>query len=326
MFYELFVDTLYYLFCRYFEFNKYFNLINVIVWTLTVKSRLKSYQATRYTEEAEKLGIKLKHVCSEDFEIVEPSDQKNKIWHKGRYIKVPDVLITRLTGMKYFSHALVRLLKSMGVIVINSPSAIEIADDKLRTIQVLTANNLPIPKSILAKYPVDIDFIANKLGFPLIMKTVNGAKGEGVLLFDNYNQFKDVITVLHKATEGKANIIFQEFISNSYGRDLRVYVVGDRAVGAVIRQGASGQFKANVSAGGNANPYKLSPDISKLAVKAAKVLGLTIAGVDLLIDEDKFLISEVNATPSFKGFETTANINVPKMILEYALRLKSKLR
>ena len=293
------------------------------IWVLMRKERLKTYQTIRFKEEAEYLGIRLRHVCAEDFEIVEPSDEPQKIWYRGRYISAPDVLITRVTGMSYFSFAFVRLLQRMGVTVMNNANSIELADDKLRTIQVLSAKGLPIPKSILAKSPVDTEYIGNQLGYPLIMKTVHGAKGEGVLLFENHTQFKDVITVLEKATEGKTNLIFQRYIASSFGRDVRVFVVGDQAIGAVMRQGAEGQFKANVSAGGSAHYFSLDKSLSNLAVQASQALGLSIAGVDFLFDGDQFLIGEVNSSPSIQGFETASKTNVPRLILEYALKLKS---
>jgi len=293
------------------------------IWVLTRKERLKTYQASRFKEEAEYLGVQLRHVCAEDFEIVEPSDKPDKIWYKGKYISIPDVLITRVTGMSYFSFAFVRLLQRMGVLVMNSASSIELAEDKLRTVQVLTAKGLPIPKSILAKFPVDTDYIGQQLGYPLIMKTVHGAKGEGVVLFENQSQFKDVITVLQKATEGKTNLIFQRYIASSFGRDVRVFVVGDQAIGAVMRQGAEGQFKANVSAGGSAHYFALDKQLADLAVEASQALGLSIAGVDFLFDGEGFLIGEVNSSPSFQGFETDSKANVPRLILEYALKIKS---
>jgi gamma-F420-2:alpha-L-glutamate ligase len=289
------------------------------VWVLTKKDRIKNYQAGRFQEEAEYLGIRLQHVCAEDFEIIEPSDSEGKIWYKGRYVGLPDVLITRVTGMTYFGHALVRLFEKMGVKVMNTSHSIELAEDKLRTIQVLSRKNLPVPKSILAKFPVDLDYVTEKLTFPMIMKTVLGAKGEGVLMYENYNQLKDVTTILQKTTEGKVNLIFQEFIKASFGKDIRVFVVGNKAIGAVIRKGAEGQFKANVSAGGSAEFYSISPDLAKLAVEASQALGLAISGVDFLIDENQYWIGEVNSSPSFEGFEKTAKINVPKIILEHIL-------
>lgn len=290
------------------------------VWVLVREGKRKTHHALRLKEEAEFLGVNLTHVCAEDFEIIEPSDEASKIWFNGEYVKIPDVLITRVTGMSYFSLALVRLLEGMGCKVMNSAASIESAEDKLRTIQILTTKNLPIPTSILAKYPVDIDYVSERLGFPLIMKTVFGAKGEGVLMFDNYNQLKDVTHILQKTTEGKVNLIFQHFVANSFGRDLRVFVIGGRAVGAVVRKGQEGQFKANVAAGGSAEKFELSDELAALAVEASGALGLSIAGVDFLFDEGKLLIGEINSSPSFDGFEAAAGVNVSHLVLEYAIK------
>ena len=294
------------------------------VWVLTRKEKIKKYQADRLREEAKSLEITLRHVCSEDFEIFEPSDHPKKIFRKGKLVKVPDVLITRITAASYFDFALIRLLKRQGVVIMNDPHAIEIAQDKLRTTQVLTGKNLPVPASVLAKFPVDVDIISEKIGFPLIMKTVLGAKGEGVLLFENKRQFKDVATILHHQTDGRTNLIFQKFIKNSHGRDLRVMVIGNKAIGCAIRQAGEGDFRANVHAGGSAGKFEMTQEISELAIAATKALNLEISGVDLLFGDDKFYIAEVNSSPSFDGFEQVTNINVAKKILQRAKYLAKK--
>lgn len=296
------------------------------VWILTKKTRFNDEQAQNFKEEAKKLGVGIKHVCASDFEIIEPAEFPQKILYKGKPIKIPDALITRISSMSYFSLALVRLLEKMGVFVLNSAKSIETAEDKLKTIQILTIKHLPIPNSILAKFPVNPDFIESKLGYPVILKTVLGAKGEGVLLLENKHQFEDVTKLLHKSTEGKTNLIFQKYIKKSAGKDIRVLVIGNKAVGAAMRKGTKGHFKSNVSAGGSAEHIELTKEMAELAVSASKTLGLQIAGVDLLIDGKNFLIAEVNSTPSLNAFGKIAKINVPKIILKYATEETKKLK
>ncbi len=294
------------------------------IWVLIKKERLKTNHSRRFKEEAEKLGIKLRHVLAEDFEIVEPVPQQGKIWYRGRYVKTPDCLITRTSSTNYFTLALIRYLQNMGVQIMNKASAIEAAEDKLRTIQILAKHQVPIPKTILAKFPVDEKYIADQLGIPLVLKTTFGLKGEGVLKFNTQRQLREITRILQNSTEGKTHLIFQKCIEETFGRDIRVMVIGGKAVGAALRQGAAGQFKANVARGGHAEKIELTPEIAKIAEQATKTLGLDISGVDLLFGEKGLLVAEVNSTPSFYGFEQCTGQNITAKILNYALRRLQK--
>lgn len=289
------------------------------IWVLTRENLLKSNQARRLSDEAEKLGIKLRHICARGFELVEPAEKPNRVWYKGRYVKLPDCVITRVTGTSYFEFALIRFFEANGVLVMNTADSIEAAEDKLLSLQTLAKNGIKIPKSILAKFPVDVEYVTEKLGYPLILKTVLGAKGEGVMMFENERQLKDVCTIFQNATEGKTNLIFQQFIKKSFGKDIRVMVIGGKAYGAAMRKGAEGNFKANVAAGGKALKYDLNSDLEKIAVDAANSLDLKIAGVDILIGEDGYYVGEVNSSPAFNDYQDLTGINIPGVILEYAI-------
>lgn len=293
------------------------------IWVLTKQARLKNYQAIRFTEEAKWLNIKLQHVCAEDFKIIEPSNSKHSIYYKNKPTPIPDVLITRITGIDYFSSALIQILENMGVAILNNAKSIENAENKLKTIQLLTSKKLPIPQSIVMKPPLDSEFISKKIGYPVILKTLYGAKGEGVILIKNSTQLIDITTLLHKSAKEEVPVIFQKYISKSCGRDIRVFTVGNKAIGAVMRMGKKGQFKANVSLGGKAQYFPLEKELSDLAIQAANALKLDIAGVDFLLNGNQFLIGEVNSSPSFEGFEKDAQINVPRHILQHAIKIKS---
>ncbi len=292
------------------------------IWVLNRRNRLNTYQSQRLHEEAENLGITLKHVVAEDFEILEPLTDTNVISYQGEYVMLPDAILTRQTGMTYFAHALLRHLDRRGVLVANTSEAIDNAEDKLKTIQLLSAYELPIPKSVLAKFPLNTDYIEHEIGFPLVMKTVLGTKGQGVLLFETKEQFEDKVGVLQRLTAGKEQLIVQEFIEASKGTDLRVYVVGGETIGCVQRTAADPetQFKANVALGGTAEYREVDEDMAEIAVQSAKAVGLDIAGVDLLLDDDGYKVCEVNSSPSFEGFEVDADVNVPRAMLEFFLR------
>lgn len=294
------------------------------IWVLVKKERLKTNHSQRFKQEAEKLGIHLRHVLAEDFEIVEPVPHPGKIWYRGRYIKTPDCLITRTSSTNYFTLALIRYLQNMGVKIMNKASAIESAEDKLRGVQILAKHKIPIPKTVLAKFPVDSKYIATQLGLPLVLKTTLGLKGEGVLRFTSPRQMREITRLLQNTAEGKTHLIFQECIQETFGRDIRVIVIGNKAVGAALRQGAPGQFKANVARGGSAQKIDLTPEMSQVAEQATKALGLEISGVDLLFSDRGLLVAEVNSTPSFYGFEQCTSVNITEKILKYALRRHQK--
>ncbi len=181
----------------------------------------------------------------------------------------------------------------------------------------MAASNLPVPKTMLVKFPIDIELVEKQLGFPVVIKTISGSKGSGVYLSESAKNFEDLMTLI-ESTKSGANIILQEFISDSRGRDLRVLMVGGRAVACMQRVATDGSFKANISRGGDAQPYPISPELELLAIEATRKTGLDIAGVDLLFDKDHFKVCEINSSPGFKGIERAyPDMNVADIILQY---------
>jgi RimK family alpha-L-glutamate ligase len=172
---------------------------------------------------------------------------------------------------------------------------------------------------MLARFPIDLEFIANEFQFPLVVKSIVGSKGKGVCLCESQDQMDDFMQMLELSKKENVNYIIQEFVSCSKGQDIRVIVVGGRAIGAMRRRAAKdGQFKANISIGGLGEALELDSDLEWLSIQAAKILGLDIAGVDLLFDREGYRICEVNAAPGFEGFEKATGINVPQQIYQYA--------
>ncbi len=169
---------------------------------------------------------------------------------------------------------------------------------------------------MLMKFPVDIDLIKEQFAFPLVVKTLSGSLGRGVFMLDHQKQMEDWIRIVELANVNM-NIIVQEMIADSKGRDLRVFVVGGRVVGCMMRIAKEDDFRANYSAGGSVESYPVTPIIEEIALKAADVLGLDVAGVDLLFDGDGFKICEVNSSPMFKGLESCSQVNIPRVIFEY---------
>jgi gamma-F420-2:alpha-L-glutamate ligase len=244
-------------------------------------------------------------------------DDRKSIVLDGKSVPLPDFIIPRMGAKStYFAFAVIRQLERMGVHSFNSSQSIGIVKDKMFTQQVLAASDLPVPKTMLARQPVNIELVEKQLGFPAVVKTISGSQGRGVFLCDTKSGFEDLMQLVN-ATESKANMIIQEFIKSSKGRDLRVFVIGGKVVACMERLAKEGDFKANFSRGSEVRQFKTSPEIEWLATESARILGLDIAGIDLLFDGDHFKICEANSSPGFKGIESCCNISIPDEIYDF---------
>ena len=190
--------------------------------------------------------------------------------------------------------------------------------------QILAHSKLASPKTMLAKFPVNVEAVKREIGFPLVIKNVTGTQGAGIYLCESENKFLDIMELIYANNE-KANIILQEFIQDSSGKDLRVFVLGGRAIGCMQRSSET-SFKANFSKGGKVAPFNLTPEIEWLATETAKMLNLDIAGVDLLFSNDGFKVCEANSAPGFHGLEQVVGQRIAEEILDYiSVRLGNKL-
>mmetsp|Transcript_5255 Transcript_5255/g.17703 ORF Transcript_5255/g.17703 Transcript_5255/m.17703 type:complete len:362 (+) Transcript_5255:633-1718(+) len=280
------------------------------------------YSLRRLTEEAQRMGVELTVHAPESFDLLVTRDDRKSVRVDGVLRPLPDFLIPRMgSATTYFALAVIRHFERLGVVVLNSSQSVETVKDKLWSLQVLAESNLPIAKTLLVKQPIDKSFVAEAMGYPLIMKVLSGSHGEGVFLVESEGQLQDMLTLVSaNAASGGAhlNLILQEFIASSHGRDLRVITVGGRAIGAMMRRATDGSFKANITRGGVGLPYELNPEIEWLATETARVVGLDISGIDLLFDGEHFRICEANSSPGFEGFEKYTGINVAAQILEFA--------
>jgi gamma-F420-2:alpha-L-glutamate ligase len=275
------------------------------------------YETKRFLEEAENMGIDLAVMSPDQFEIFVNKEDECSIYVDGEPLALPDFVIPRLgSGTKYFALALIRQFERLNIPCINSSTGIETVKDKLYSQQILSQKKMPVPKTMLMKFPVDVNFITEQFAYPLVVKTLSGSLGKGVFLMENRKQLEDLSRMIEIANP-TINIIIQEMVKDSKGRDLRVFVVGGRVVGCMLRTAKENDFRANYSAGGSVERFPLTPVIEWIALEATKILGLDIAGVDLLFDEDSFKICEVNSSPMFKGLESCTDINIPKVIFDY---------
>ena len=277
----------------------------------------EAYEICRIIEACKARGIDNDVFAPEQFELLVTRDDKRSVRIDGAQVDLPNILLPRMgAGTTYFALAVIRQLERLRVPTFNNATAIETAKDKLFTHQLLTQNKLPIPKTMLAKLPVDIALVETLLGFPVVVKTLSGSQGSGVFLCEDSRKFDELMQLV-RATQANVNMIFQEFVSESKGRDVRLLVVGGRIVAAMERRSPDGGFRANFHQGGAVRPFKPDRDAEWLALESARILNLDIAGIDLLFDKDGYKVCEANSSPGFEGLERCCSVDVAAEIIDF---------
>lgn len=268
---------------------------------------------------------------SHDVDVIDPANcyagvESNtfSIYHNGSPIDKVDAVIPRIgTSMTFFGAAIVRQFEMMDVFTSVRSLALVRSRDKLRTLQILAKAGIGMPKTAFAFKPLDVNDLIKQIGGPpLILKLIEGTQGVGVVLAETKGAARSVIDALYAL---QAKIIAQEFIKESAGSDIRAFIVGGQVVAAMKRQGLDDEFRSNLHRGGTAVPIELTKEERSTAILAAKKLGLSIAGVDMLQSSRGPLVMEVNASPGLEGIETATGVNVAGRIIEW-IEEKIKLR
>jgi len=286
-------------------------------WILYKNKVEESYETQKLVEEFEKQGLKIRVVNPQDVDIFVDRDDRKSIRVGGKSRPLPDFVIPRTgSGTTYFIKAIIRHLERLGVILINGSDSIDNVKDKLYTQQVLGQSSLPVPKTLLVKHPIDIDFVESNIGYPAIIKTLSGSFGAGVFLVETKKQLTQLLKMA-EITKPSYNIIVQEFIKESFGKDLRVLVINGKVVGCMMRQSTDDDFRANITRGGEAIPYQIDDDIEWISGECARLLNLDIAGVDLLFNDGKYVICEVNSSPGFEGMDRYTKTNIAENIVTF---------
>jgi len=289
-------------------------------WILYKKDINESYETQRLVEEFEKQNIKIHVVKPEDVDILVDREDRKSVRVKGVSRPLPDFCLPRTgSGTTYYVKAIIRHLERIGVILINGSYAIDNVKDKLYTQQILGQSNLPVPKTMLVKHPIDVDFIQQSIGYPCIIKTLSGSFGAGVFMADNKTQLKQLLKMA-EITNENYDIIIQEYVKDSYGKDLRVLVINGKVVGCMMRQSVDDDFRANITRGGEGIPFQISEDIEWIAGECSRLLDLDIAGVDLLFNKGKYMICEVNSAPGFEGMEKFTKVNIAEEIVNFVMK------
>jgi ribosomal protein S6--L-glutamate ligase len=244
------------------------------------------------------------------------ASNKPEVHFKGESLPTMDAVIPRIgASVTFYGTAVLRQFEMVGAFPLNESVAITRSRDKLRSLQLLSRKGVGLPNTGFAHDPDDIqDLIKMVGGTPLVIKLLEGTQGIGVVLAETRKAAESVIEAfmgLH------VNIMVQEYIKEAGGADIRCFVIGDKVVAAMKRQAAPGEFRSNLHRGGSASLVKISAAERRTAARAAKIMGLNVAGVDILRSERGPLVMEVNSSPGLEGIENATGKDVASMIVEF---------
>lgn len=283
---------------------------------IAILSKSKEIYSTRSIVEAgEKRGHEM-HIIHSRHCYMNIASRNPSIHYMGETLEGFDAIIPRIGASNtFFGTAVVRQFEMMGVYSINESVAISRSRDKLRSLQLLARKGIGLPVTGFGNRPDDSkDLIQLVGGTPLVIKLLEGTQGVGVVLAETKKAAESVIEAFRGL---KANILVQEFIKEAGASDVRCLVVGDKVVAAMMRTGTEGEFRSNLHRGGNATVVKITPEERSTAVRAASIMGLNLAGVDILRSSKGPLVIEVNSSPGLEGIEKATGKDVARMIIEF---------
>lgn len=273
------------------------------------------YSTRRLVETAKRRGHQIEVLDTARFTLLLEHGRPNLLY-KDQPLKVFDAVLPRIgASITFFGTAVVRQFEAMGVYCLNCAESIVDARDKLRCTQLLSRHDIGIPPTSFVRTPKQflhaIDMVG---GAPVILKLLQGTQGVGVILAENIKVAQAILETLRSARQ---NVLIQKFVSESKGRDIRAFVVGDRVVAAMRRVAQGFEFRSNVHRGGITQKVTLDATYMGTAIRAAHVLRLDVAGVDMLEGKDGPLVSEVNACPGIKGLENATNVDVADAMIQF---------
>ena len=239
-----------------------------------------------------------------------------EVRYKGRSLEGYDAVIPRIgASITFYGLAVLRQFEMMGVYPLNESVAIGRSRDKLRGLQLLSRKGIGLPVTAFAHATSQADDLIDMVGgTPVVIKLLEGTQGIGVVLAETRSSAKSMIEAFGGV---EANILVQEFIKESQGTDIRAFVIGGRVVATMQRTGAPDDFRSNLHRGGKAQAVKMTPEERSTAVRAAKILGLNVCGVDMLRSNHGPVVMEVNSTPGLEGIETATGIDIAGQIIEF---------
>jgi ribosomal protein S6--L-glutamate ligase len=241
--------------------------------------------------------------------------RRPKVLYRGEEVR-PMAIIPRIGATyTFYGTAVVRQFEMAEVFTVNSSDAISRSRDKLRSMQLLSRAGVGLPTTSFAHSTQDIDGLLEVVGgTPIVVKLLEGTQGLGVVLAETRKAAESVIGAFRQMD---ANILVQQYVKEAAGSDIRAFIVGGKVVAAMRRTGAPGDFRSNLHRGGSAQPIKLSAKERATAVRAAKTMGLNVAGVDMLQSEEGPMVLEVNSSPGLEGIEGASGVDIADIIIEY---------
>lgn len=283
---------------------------------IAILSRKSSLYSTNALVEAGK-------AAGHDMRVINPircymniAPHNPTIHFKGEDLSDIDAVIPRIgASITFYGTAVVRQFEMMGIYCLNESVAITRSRDKLRSLQLLSRRGIGLPVTGFANSTKFTDDLIEMVGgAPLVVKLLEGTQGIGVVLAENDQAAKSVIEAFQGA---KANILVQEYIKESKGRDIRCLVIGGKVIASMQRKALPGEFRSNLHRGGSASVIKITPEERSTAVRAAKIMGLNVCGVDLLRTNHGPVVMEVNSSPGLEGIENTTGLNISGKIIDF---------
>ena len=274
------------------------------------------FSTSRLAEEARARGHKVDIIHYRNCYLA-IDDKHPDVYYNGKKLKGYDAIIPRISAtMTRYGCSIVRQFEMQGLWTLSSSIAIARSRDKLRSAQILAKAGIDMPKTLVSRNTADIDVLLEQMDLPVIIKLATGTHGNGVVLAETKKAAKSALQAFYLYNEDGTNILLPEYIKESAGTDIRAFVVGSRVVASMKRQSLDDDFRSNLHKGGEGTSTKLTEDEKKLAVRAAKAMGLHVAGVDLMRSDRGPLVLEVNSSPGF-GIEKVTGRNVAAKIIDY---------
>jgi ribosomal protein S6--L-glutamate ligase len=275
----------------------------------------EAYSTVRLREAADRRGHRVRVLDTFKFGISLETEYPD-LYYAGKPLEPRDAVIPRIgASVTYFGTAVVRQFEQMGVFSVNTALGITNSRDKLRSLQILSKHEVGIPATAFVRARSDVlPAIERVGGTPVIIKLLEGTQGVGVILAETEKMAETIFETLQSARQ---NVLIQKFVAESKGRDVRAFVVGDRVVAAMRRVAQGGEFRSNVHRGGRTETVELDPAYERTAVRAAHILGLRVAGVDMLEGHDGPQIMEVNSSPGLEGIEKATGVDVAGAVVEF---------
>jgi ribosomal protein S6--L-glutamate ligase len=283
---------------------------------LAILSRApQAYSTQRLRAAAQRRGHEVKVLDTLRFAI-DLSGPEPDLQYRGRRLSDYDAILPRIgNSVTYFGTAVVRQFEQMDVYTPNTANGITNSRDKLRANQILSRHNIGMPATAFVRNRADVRPAITRVGgAPVVIKLLEGTQGIGVILAPDVKVAEAIIETLHST---KQNVLIQRFVTESRGRDIRALVVGDRVVAAMRRSASGDEFRSNVHRGGTVEAVELDAAYEQAAVRSAQIMGLRVAGVDMLEGDEGPLVMEVNSSPGLEGIESATKLDVAGAIIDY---------